>query len=186
MALRFLSTQLCGKTCILHLIWLSTKGIMMMIHKQCTIKPITLAVFLLWDWDITIYWRVRKSFHSSHLYITSSQMAVSLLPSWHIHLSKFVLPLFTCCSISPILCGHQVLEALQASPGNVDGDGKSSERDRKLGLRPIYHDALLCSSGSKVNLPLHIFCYASSEVLFFITCALKLSPHTSMTSTATV
>lgn len=87
------------------------------------------------------------------------------------------------------------LEALQASPGNTEGDGKTGRGTENQGRGPgtkdpwpIYHDASLCSSESEVNLPLHNFVtHIQAQMCtdthshyrsLFITCALKLLPHT--------
>lgn len=95
------------------------------------------------------------------------------------------------------------LKALQASPGGTGGDGKNGEEDRKPRPRPgtkdpwpIYHDALLRSSGIEVNLPFHNFVtHIRAQICsdtrshyrrpILLSCVLKL-PHTSTTATPTV
>lgn len=89
------------------------------------------------------------------------------------------------------------LEVLRASPGDTEGDGKTgrgTEQRFRLGAEdpwPIYHDALLCGSGSEVNLPhpncvTHTEAEMCTEVLrfnhFFFIYKLNVSAHPHMNS----
>lgn len=121
-----------------------------------------------------------------------------------LHFSHFVRTLSSPLRQLSLFSHLGQLEALQASPGNTEGDGKTGRetenqgRGREPRIRGqstmmLRSAVLRVKSISRFIISLHTFklrCAqthaATIEVLLFITCAFKLPLHTSTPSTTTV